>query len=76
MHAYMLAVFLVFATIEGAAFAYINGGSNLGAVTAGRLCTELAGAGVAAGAQREGHMLRSVTCSGAGRVFNVRLVID
>lgn len=61
--------------IEAAA-AYINGGYAAPSVTPGHLCAALAQAGVAPGTSREGHTLRSVSCSGSGRVFNVRVVID
>lgn len=72
----VVALVALAAALPGAALAYINGPPVVfGAVTAGRLCAALAQAGVSPGAQREGHTLASVSCSGGPSVFNVRVVI-
>jgi hypothetical protein len=57
-------------SIGDAAAQYINGPAP---VTASQVCSELKGY---VGMQRAGHSLRSVSCSGSGRVFNIRVVID
>lgn len=76
----IIGIFLVSASVlvgvGATANAYINGPYTAAPVTAGRLCGELAQAGISAGAQREGHVLRSVSCGGSGHSFTVHLTID
>lgn len=42
-------------------------------VSSAEICAELQ---KYVGTSRAGHSLRSVSCSGSGRVFNIRVVID
>ncbi len=55
----------------GAAAQYINGASA--PVTAGQFCAEVRGM---LGMSRAGHTLRSVSCSGGGHSFTIRVTID
>ena len=50
---------------------YINGPAP--PVTAGQFCAEMRGW---VGMQRQGHTLRSISCSGGGHEFTVHVRID
>jgi hypothetical protein len=50
---------------------YINGPAP--PVTAGQFCAEMRGW---IGMQRQGHTLRSISCSGSGHHFTVSVTID
>jgi hypothetical protein len=68
-----LFVLVCFGVIVGgqAVAQYINGPTS--PVTAGQFCAEMRGW---IGMQRQGHTLRSISCSGSGRHFTVSVTID